>query len=201
MTAELHWFPFFVSDWLSSRAVIRMSAEQRGAYIHLLALAWADGAVEPSLDASPSELAALSGLGKRWARLSPLIVAQFDQRDGRLYNAKLSEVWHEQQKRHGLAVYNGRKGAAKRAANRKGGSSHPQATLANGLKQSESESERVLVEPTALTSNSPAVALGVEPPRSAELPVDRDVRANGFSLIRDAIDSAVPPKSRHRRHA
>jgi uncharacterized protein YdaU (DUF1376 family) len=198
--AELHWFPFFVSDWLSSRAVIRMTAEQRGAYVHLLALAWADGEVEPSLDASPTELAALSGLGKRWAKLSPLIVAQFEERGGRLYNAKLSEVWHEQQKRHGMAVYNGRKGAAKRAANRKGGSSPAQATLANGLQQSESESERVLVEPTALTSISPPKALGVGTPRPAEMPVDRDVRNAGFGLIRDAIAQAVPP-ARHRRHA
>lgn len=181
--AELHWFPFFAKDWLSSPARMAMTPAQRGAYIDLLAFAWGNGSVEPHLDPDPTILAGLSGLGKQWVKLSPLILAQFEERDGLLYNAKLSKVWHDQQDKHDRAVAKGKKGGRPRKAEGK-------LKLSPALpqpKQSEPESERLLVAPTEPTSKSPPDALGVETPRPAELPVDRDVRSAGWSTIKDSI--------------
>lgn len=195
--AELFWFPFFAKDWLSSPARMAMTPAQRGAYIDLLAFAWGNGDAEPCLDPNPVILAPLSGLGRDWKRLSPLVLAQFEERDGLLYNAKLSQVWTDQQTKHSKMVANGKLGGRPKKAKPK-----PGFQSASDLRnQSESESERVLVEPTAPTSNSPAVALGAESPRSAEMPVDRDVRSVGFSRIRDAISAAVPTPTMRRRHA
>lgn len=113
--AQLHWFRFYVKDWLSSPAVARMLPEQRGAYITLLSLAWGDGDSEPSLPDEAAALAQLSGLGARWRRLGPLVRDQFVARDGQLYNAKLSAVWREGQERHEVFVERGRKGGKAKA--------------------------------------------------------------------------------------
>jgi hypothetical protein len=185
--AELHWFPFFAKDWLSSPARMAMTPAQRGAYIDLLAFAWGNGDSEPHLDPNPAILAGLSGLGKQWTKLSPLVLAQFEERDGLLYNAKLSRVWHDQQGKHDRAVINGRKGGRPRKATGK-----PKETSAFVQpKQSESESERLLVAPTEPTSKSPPLALGVGTPRPAELPVDRDVRNAGWQSVKDTL-RAIP---------
>ncbi len=199
--AELHWFPFFAKDWLSSPARMAMSPAQRGAYIDLLALAWGNGDAEPCLDPSSEILAGLSGLGRDWKRLSPLILAQFEERAGLLYNAKLSKVWHEQQGKHASVAERGRRGGAAKAAKKEPGSSPATAQLAPASSKPvadayQSESERLLVEPTALTSMSPPLALGVETPRPAEQPVDRDVRSAGWTAIKDSIRAI--PNLRHR---
>lgn len=123
MSAELHWFPIYYVDWLASAAISAMLPEQEGAYMRLLMIAWGNGEAEPSLSTSPVALAQMSRLGARWKKLGALIVEQFDERDGRLYHAKLSEVWREQQEKHAAAVTKGRKGGETRAANRKRGAS------------------------------------------------------------------------------
>jgi hypothetical protein len=166
----LHWFPFFAKDWLSSPARMAMSPAQRGAYIDLLAFAWGNGDAEPCLDPDPLILAGLSGLGRDWKRLSPLILAQFKERDGLLYNAKLSSVWRDQQAKHHTAVERGRTGGQKKAANRKlNSSSASSSARAEGVVGSkQSESERLLVGPSDQTSMSPAVALSAEAPRPAD---------------------------------
>lgn len=184
--ADLHWFPFFAKDWLSSPARMAMKPAQRGAYIDLLAFAWGNGASEPCLDPDPTILASLSGLGRDWTRLSPLVLAQFTERDGLLYNTKLSQIWHDQQSAHSVAVEKGRKGGMARAARRKPSSSP--ATAQGIAEGKQSESERLLVEPAALTSMSPPLALCAEAPRPAnEMPVDRDVRTAGWTQVREAI--------------
>lgn len=127
MTAELHWFPFFVKDWLSSPARMAMLPEQRGAYFDLLAIAWGNGEKEPSLPADDATLAALSGLGKRWAKLGPLVRAQFDERDDLLHNAKLSAVWLEQHDKHARAIARASAGG-KAKARRKSASSSATST-------------------------------------------------------------------------
>lgn len=172
--AELHWFAFFAKDWLSSPARLSMTPAQRGAYIDLLAVAWGNGDVEPSLPTDEALLAGLSGLGRDWKRLAPLILAQFDVRDGRYYNAKLSEVWRDGQDRHSLAVTKGRKGGLKSAETRRtkrSPASSPATAqpVADGVAESKpSESERLLVGPTAQTSKSPPLTLAPEAPRSGE---------------------------------
>lgn len=197
--AELHWFPAYVDKWLSSAAVAMMLPEQEGAYWHLLTVMWGKGKVEPSLPDDDAALAQMSRLGKRWKKLGPLVRAQFQSRDGRLYNAKLSEVWLEQTRKHDSAAARGAAGGNARKKNRS--RAVAELPVSQPLATTEIESERVLVEPTALTSNSPAVAPGAEAPRSAELPVDRDVRSAGWSLIRDAIGAAIPTPAPRRRHA
>jgi uncharacterized protein YdaU (DUF1376 family) len=188
--AELHWFPFFAKDWLSSPARMAMKPEQRGAYIDLLAFAWGNGTDEPCLDPDPVVLAGLSGLGRRWAKLSPLILDQFDERDGLLYNAKLSQVWHDSQARHGQAVERGKRSAKARADKRQ--SVSKQSPNSYQESQSQPEPQERLVAPTEPTSTLPAVALGAEAPRSAvELPVDRDARSAGWSSVRDTL-RAIP---------
>lgn len=148
MSAELHWFPFFPSDWLASPAVGMMLPEQRGAYIQLLAYAWGDGSGIPSLPDDPAVLAHLSGLGRRWAKLGSAVRAQFVSEDGKLYNSKQLEVWEEQQKKHTQAVVRGQNGARARLDKLKSNSSQSQ----DGGKQLEPElepEEAKNVRPTA----------------------------------------------------
>lgn len=150
--AELHWFPFFPSDWLASPAVGMMLPEQRGAFIQLLAYAWGDGSAEPSLPDLESVLANLSGLGRRWGKLGFLVREQFEARGGRLYNQKLSDVWNGQQTKHGQAVVRGQNSAKARADKRQTVSK--QST--SRLQQSELESEGERATATTPVANAPA---------------------------------------------
>lgn len=109
--ADLHWFPMYSEKWLGSAAINQMLPEQEGAYCRLLNVMWlAAGDGEPHLPTDDDALAQMSRLGKRWKKLGPLIRAQFNERDGLLYNTRLSEVWREQQLRHAKAVERGRRG-------------------------------------------------------------------------------------------
>ena len=103
MPSPLPWFPMYVASWLSSTAIAAMLPEQIGGYIMLLCVAWNDGTTEPSLPDDPVQLAQLSRLGARWKKLGPLVREQFEARDGRLYNAKLSAVYAEQRAKHDAA--------------------------------------------------------------------------------------------------
>lgn len=101
--SALFWFPFFPKDWHSSPSVRRMTKAERGDFIDLLADAWHDGSEEPwltdeDLDAS-----------------SPAVRSQFQFRDGRWHNTKLSKVWKEQQRKHLARVYAGKKGGNAKA--------------------------------------------------------------------------------------
>ena len=115
MTAELFWFPAYPSDWLGSPAISMMLPEQEGAYWRLLNLAWGNGDAEPSLPNDPAALAQMSRLGRRWKKLGPIIRAQFVEREGRLYNHKMSEVWRDQQDKHDRAVAKASLGGKARA--------------------------------------------------------------------------------------
>jgi uncharacterized protein YdaU (DUF1376 family) len=128
MAAELHWFPVFAEKWLASAAVSMMLPEQEGAYFRLLVHAWGDGSLEPRVPDDPTTLAQMSRLGARWKKLGALVRDQFDSRDGYLYNAKLSEVWNDQQQKHAKVVERGKKGGATKAAKAKHGSSSTTST-------------------------------------------------------------------------
>jgi uncharacterized protein YdaU (DUF1376 family) len=112
--AELHWFPLYFEDWLTSRSITAMLPEQEGAYIRLLMVAWGDGSHEPWLEANDAKLAAWSRLGSRWRKLGSAIVAEFTERDGKLYNERLSAIWQEQQEKHASAVVKAKKAVATR---------------------------------------------------------------------------------------
>lgn len=101
--SALFWFPFFPKDWHASPSVRRMTKAERGDFIDLLADAWQDGSIEPSLAAE--DLTASS----------PAVRAQFRERDGRWFNPKLSKVWKEQQRKHLARVFAGKKGGNAKA--------------------------------------------------------------------------------------
>ncbi len=175
----LHWFPFFGEKWLASPAHAAMSPEQRGAYIDLLAYAWGNGSEAPSLPADDAALASLSGLGKRWAKLGALVREQFNERNGRLVNAKLTEVWLEQQIKHERASQRGKSGGRAKAAKGKNNPStsreqaeNSQRTSLDGAKHIEVELEEA-VRPEPLTGSvlpaSPPAALA---PEGARAPAD-----------------------------
>lgn len=173
--AELHWFPFFTKDWLASDARALMTHEQRGVYLDLLARAWGDGAAEPSLPSSDAALATISELGARWKKVGVEIRAQFVERDGKLYNEKLSDVWKSQQEKHGKAVEKAKLAVAAREAKRKKGrgssrsnrGDHLQDDPRDGHGSDQSDSE-VGVEPyRVLPPTASGDALALEGARAA----------------------------------
>lgn len=176
MNAELFWFPFFAADWLSSPAIGRMLPEQEGAYIRLLSFAWGAGDVEPSLPDDADELAAMSRLGKRWGKLGVLVRAQFSEKDGKLYNKKLSGVWREQQHKHATASAKasagGRASAAKRAAKVSASSSTTSSTTSTSSSSRELELEAVASAPNGAEGQQPASPAAPAPVGAARRSAD-----------------------------
>ncbi len=166
--AELYWFPFFCKDWLSSPARAAMLPEQRGAYIDLLAYAWGNGDDPPCLPSDDATLAGMSGLGARWKKLGALIRSQFAEVDGSLFNAKLTEVWNEQQAKHTTAVERGRNGGRVKAAKRKLLSSPTRVEGVDSAYQSEPE-EAVEAPIGLLPASAPVGALALEGARAPAL--------------------------------
>jgi hypothetical protein len=117
--AELPWFPVYRDDWIGSPTVAAMLPEQEGALWRLLLTSWGDGSAEPSLPIDDQQLATLSKLGPRWKKLGGLVRAQFEERAGRLYNAKLSAVWGEQTAKHTKASDKARTAALAKAEKRR----------------------------------------------------------------------------------
>lgn len=202
--AELHYFSFYAPDWLSSPSILAMLPEQEGAFIRLLATAWGNGDAEPSLPDDNRALASMSRLGAKWKKLGPAIRAQFTERDGKLYNAKLSEVWHKGQKAHALAVTRGKNGAAKRWKDYGRTIDQPLDEPIAGTVDSEwqSDPEGTLVAPTEPTSSPPAKALALEAPRPPEprLMADNGTTAEP-STIGEVIADFQQRFPRHRRPA
>jgi uncharacterized protein YdaU (DUF1376 family) len=116
---ELPWFPLYARDWLSGEGTSRMLPEQEGAFVRLLCVAWADGSAEPSLPDDDRALAQMSRLGPRWKRLGGLVRDQFSVSDGRLFNAKLSLLWRQQQQIHDAMVLRAAAGGKAAAEKRK----------------------------------------------------------------------------------
>jgi uncharacterized protein YdaU (DUF1376 family) len=94
---RLPWFPFYAADWLADEKVQLMTAEQRGAYIHLLAYQWREG----SVPADPLHLAQLAAASPDAIQV---LIAQdlfplFGRRDRgqRRRNSRLERVRKEQE--------------------------------------------------------------------------------------------------------
>jgi|WetSurMetagenome_2_1015567.scaffolds.fasta_scaffold138163_2 uncharacterized protein YdaU (DUF1376 family) len=103
------YFPFLVRDWLSGQGTSRMSAEQCGGFINLLAHAWLSNPPCHLRD-DADLLADLAKIGrKRWAKVGPLIREQFDQTStGQVFNRKQLELWT-----HMVRVSSSRKSSGK----------------------------------------------------------------------------------------
>jgi uncharacterized protein YdaU (DUF1376 family) len=100
---DLEWVAFHCRDWLASRRVALMTAEERGVYVHLLAWAW----IEDGLPDDLQELARLAGVPAITERvLTAFPVAA----DGRRRNPRQEhERSRARQRSHGA-----RKGASAR---------------------------------------------------------------------------------------
>ena len=116
MADRFPWFPFYAADWRLSNTVRAMTYEQRGVYLELLCIAWDDGRKAPSLSSDERELAALTGLGKRWAKVGPTILAScFSLEEGRYYNIRLTAVWEVQRAKYEIRSETGRLGGIAKA--------------------------------------------------------------------------------------
>lgn len=107
-TQEFPAMQFFPDEWLTGAAIIDMTNEQAGAFMNLLAHAWAQ---KPpcSLPNDDTRLASLSRLRNRWKTSGLLVKKQFVLcGDGRLRNPKQVAVWMGQieirQKRRGARL-------------------------------------------------------------------------------------------------
>lgn len=83
-------FQFYAKDWLSSKPVRRMTPEQRGYYIQLIAEAW-DLDEPGTLPDDPEQLWFLAGAKNResFDKVSALVLEQFPVVGGKRCNAKL----------------------------------------------------------------------------------------------------------------
>lgn len=181
--ANLPWFPTFANEWLSSPAISMMLPEQEGAFIRLLCLSWGKGDVEPSLPSDAATLAQMSRLGARWKKLGPLILDQFEVRNGRLVHAKLVTTWWQQQEKHAVTVRKASAGGKAKAAKQRASGSAPSTPQAVLELCSESAEERELLpgpngpRVEATEQKEPAaIALAPEGARSAAAPNGKDYR-------------------------
>jgi uncharacterized protein YdaU (DUF1376 family) len=90
---KVPYFKLFAEDWLSSKSVSLMNAAQEGAYIRLLCYAWQDD--ECGLDDNDEDLRVLSRLGDDFEHLFPRVRDMFEQKNGRLFNSRLTEEWEK----------------------------------------------------------------------------------------------------------
>ena len=106
---RLHYMPFFTQDWLSDLHVRAMSAEARGAYIDLIALAWQDGPL-------PGDVATLARItGAREATIRREVIPRFSAlADGTLRHAKIERLRTEQAKTAAERAAHAAKAAAAR---------------------------------------------------------------------------------------
>jgi uncharacterized protein YdaU (DUF1376 family) len=109
--ADLHYFPFYVNDWLGGEATSQMTPAQEGAFIRLLAISWQSKTAPCTLPDDDTALAQMSRLGPQWKKLGPFIKQQFELINGRLRNRKLWLVYQESLDKHQRRVNAGRLGA------------------------------------------------------------------------------------------
>lgn len=130
---QLPYFPFYVNDWLTGQATTRMTAEQKGAFIDLLAHAW-NSKPPCTLADDAGEFAKLSGLGARWKKVGDKVRAQFvPAGEGLVMNPKQMQVYQE--------VFNFRE--SKAAAGRQGGLAKAAARLAESQQKPSTASSTV----------------------------------------------------------
>lgn len=152
--AELHWFPFYVRDFMASPDVQRMDDAEVGRYVRLMCRAFGNGMQEPSLE--PSDLLASSNR----------VRGKFEERDGRLYNETLSRVWAEQQAKHAQAVRRGKLSGKKR----RGKASRKRfKTVSKASRTGASDSGSRVSKKDLLTGGAGALALAERAPANPTL--------------------------------
>jgi len=110
--SDLPWFPFYVSRFLGSRRVRRMSTEQIGIYLLLLCEQWEGGAI-PNNDADLVRFTNTSASNAR-----TVLQQCFSLTSEGWLNPELVEIQVEQEVRRDKRVSAGSKGGTQKAANR-----------------------------------------------------------------------------------
>lgn len=159
-------FQFYPDDWLSSRKIALMTAEQEGAYIRLLCYAWSDP--DCSIPDDDTQLASLSRLGSRWESVKDLVRSCFrsdSKKPGRLINKRLvaekkkQREFSKQRREAGLKSGVSRRSATnKRSTSVQRESNEPVEVSLNSLSSSSSSSP----------SSTVVTISGATPPRACE---------------------------------
>lgn len=137
--AGFPYLPLYWRDWLTGRATVLMTPEQKGAFVDLLCHAW-ESDPPCTLPDDDAALAKLSGLGSRWRRVGGPVRACFKPAgNGLIRNEKLWEVYCDLLARSERRRTAGAKGNAVRWGS-----------------QSDSQSDR-----NAIANPSPSVAVAV----------------------------------------
>lgn len=107
-------FQFYVREWRSSRAVLRMSFAERGMYLEMLLEQWE----KKSLPDNPDECAELiGGTPEEWRAAWPTLRRKFvTDLAGRIYNVRLERVREELYRFKAIAQESGTRGGKKRAS-------------------------------------------------------------------------------------
>jgi len=104
-------FQFYVRDWLCSLSVMRMTGDQVKAYMYLLSCAW----LEEPRASLPNDNEALANYAKisieKWDKIKKPVLAKFEEREGRLFSARLLECSEFSTKQ----TENGKKGGRPKA--------------------------------------------------------------------------------------
>ncbi len=113
---KLPFMPTYVSDILGSTKVREMVGFEPHVYLFLLAIQWSfKGEGLPTDDRRLAKLAGLSA--EEWESVRGIIDTCFEERDGRLFNARCHELWEEKKAKVAQASEAGKKsGEARRKA-------------------------------------------------------------------------------------
>ena len=109
---DLPWFPFYVSKFLGSRRVRRMSTEQVGIYVLLLCEQWEGGAIPDS----DEDLTRFTHVDASKARA--ILEQCFSLTSEGWINQELLEIEGEQEEKRNKRAAAGAKGGRKKAENR-----------------------------------------------------------------------------------
>lgn len=133
-------FPWYPKDWLGSASVSAMPLAAQGLYARLLSFAW----LSDGLPANEDALRRLASVGRaEWKRVWPVVAPLWEDRDGRLYQAKQERIRQQTDYTE-----------AKRAAGRKGGRSSVEARReAFGSAQPRSKSEALSEADASASAN------------------------------------------------
>lgn len=108
----LPYFKFWPGDWLKSSRTRRMTFEERGVFIDLLAYAWDEGGIP----ADPHHLARLLQISpRRLAKLWPAIEGAWVRTGDVLVNPRMEQVRAEVEEAHLARVEAGRRGGKAKA--------------------------------------------------------------------------------------
>lgn len=185
-------FLFDVDAWLSSTAIAAMSAEQERAYLRLLLHMWKQD--DCGLPNDEELLAGLSTLGDRWATVGARVRAQFFEKDGRLYNARLLEEWGYQQEFHAKSKGKASTAAKTRWGRREQRDNSPGSASSNAPSIAQAMPEQYFGDAIANSEKRIAAKAAASPRAREEAPPPptNPQAANDLAQLAEAMHAAMP---------